>query len=775
MKIKDILAELLNANLDVMTSENIVYVNNCANELLKGNCIENEEYVTSLGHLLRICNILYNRTDIEVLPVEDGVYDILLEQYKKFNPSFQVGSDVVNFNTSKSNKNISELTCPIRFLDDEEIKKQEDSFFFQKLMDRGDFKIEDTYKSPIKFYNTISKRTHDTKHNHPELVGTLDKCKFVLMTDAIEKGVENDSNVKVLERDFFMQHIMQGIISPNEEIEMVLELKYDGISVEADCVNTVESARTRGDTGIGEAADITPILDGYPFPRASEMIGEDPIGIKFEAIMTYGDLLKFNYIRNTSYKNCRTAIIGLFGAGDANQFRDFITLVPLGLDRTNIPGVEWNRLLEIEFLNKYYSTKGQPMRYAYIKGNYKECLFYIKKFAEEAEYSRNYLDFMYDGIVVSYLDENIRKKLGRKNYINKYSMAVKFNPLKKLTTFRGYTYTVGQNGTITPMIHYDQVEFFGTIHNKSTGNSYGRFKSLGFKIGDIVSVEYVNDVMPRVSRHNCEHNIENPNPVEEFITECPCCHTPLVYTEDSAFCPNYTCEARVIARVSNMMDKLNIKDFAEASLTSLGITNLKDLIEIDLDRAKEILGEVNGIKLYERMKVLKHNPIYDYTIIGALGFTGIAAKKWAKIFEKITLQEFFNLCIDDRVHGTNKLKNTIVSINGIGEAIANTIISEFPMYEDDIVYILDNMNVQNSKGVKLGKSIRCTGFRNKELFENLRSMGLDADDNASVTKSTDILLIPYEGFSSSKTKKIDPDITQVIPVQEFVNNLNKYI
>ena len=33
----------------------------------------------------------------------------------------------------------------------------------------------------------ITKRTHDTSHNHPDLVGTLDKCKFVLDNDAIEK------------------------------------------------------------------------------------------------------------------------------------------------------------------------------------------------------------------------------------------------------------------------------------------------------------------------------------------------------------------------------------------------------------------------------------------------------------------------------------------------------------------------------------------------------------------------------------------------------------
>ena len=83
-------------------------------------------------------------------------------------------------------------------------------------------------------------------------------------------------------------------------------------------------------------------------------------------------------------------------------------------------------------------------------------------------------------------------------------MAVKFDPWEKQTIFRGYTYEVGQHGNITPMIHYDPVEFMGTIHTKSTGSSLNRFNNLGLKYGDIINVTYVNDVMPYVSTIDCE-------------------------------------------------------------------------------------------------------------------------------------------------------------------------------------------------------------------------------------------------------------------------------
>ena len=81
----------------------------------------------------------------------------------------------------------------------------------------------------------------------------MDKCKFVTCHEADTRGVLNDSNVKILERDFFGDQIAKGIIDPRASYLMTCELKYDGVSVEADCTDIVVSARSRGDTGIGEA------------------------------------------------------------------------------------------------------------------------------------------------------------------------------------------------------------------------------------------------------------------------------------------------------------------------------------------------------------------------------------------------------------------------------------------------------------------------------------------------------------------------------------------
>ena len=780
MYIKDFFDQLIVGNASVITSDNINQLNQQALEIYNKSEL-NETEIENLKYLIMSCNILYNRTDMEILPIEDGFYDLLLEKYKIYDPNFQVGSAVVQFRnfieTDITNpKKIA--VSPIIF--ETPIKRDEiHQEMFDNIMRKGkpilnryDFNI-----SPIEFVgDNITKRTHNTEHNHPSLVGTLDKAKFVFIKDAMNAGVLKDPNVKILERDFFYDHIEKGIYDPNRVINVVAELKYDGISVEADCGFEIVSARTRGDTGIGVAADITPILGGYTFKQAKCMIGEKPIGVKFEAIMTKTNLDRFNKLRERNYKNCRSAIVGLFGSSDAYLYRDLITLVPLALDRDDIPSIT-NRMEEIEFLNRVFISHGEPLRYCYFQGTVMEILYFIKVFWDEAKIARDYLDFMYDGIVISYLDEDIREKLGRKNYINKYSMAVKFDPIEKQTIFRGYTYEVGQHGQITPMIHYDPVEFNGTIHTKSTGSSLSRFNDLSLKYGDYINVTYVNDVMPYVSKLDCVHNQNNTNPVEECIRECPICGTGLIESDSgkSILCPNIECPGRSIQRMSNMFAKLNIKGFADATFVALGKTHLYELFGLNLDWLRNRLGEADGYKFRAALNTLCIEPVKDYILMGALGFTSMAHKKWQAILKQITLKDLYGLYLSSKTEEEFRFK-LINRITNIGEVTSYTIAKEFPFFEKDILTVLNNGNIEDSYGSTVASKaqIRFTGIRNKQLSELLCNAGYDADDSSSAGKKTDILLVPYDGFSSSKVSKVS-ESCMIIPIDEFIQHMELYI
>lgn len=774
--------QLILGNASVITSDNILKLNNLALELYSKSELNNSE-IKALKEIIMSCNILYNRTDLSILPIEDGFYDLLLEKYKTYDVNFQVGSAVVEFKNFIENdlENPKQIAISPIILSEQPKRNEIRQMMYENIMrkdkpilNRHDFSI-----SPIEFDSSyISKRTHNTEHNHPSLVGTLDKCKFVFNKDAIDAGAFNDPNVKVLERDFFQDHIKKGIIDPNRVINVVAELKYDGISVEADCGLELLSARTRGDTGIGEAADITPILKGYVFKQAGCMIGEKPIGVKFEAIITKSNLMTFNQLRGKNYSNCRTAIIGLFGASDAYMFRDLITLIPLALDRDDIPSIT-NRMEEIEFLNKVFVSHGEPLRYCYMSGTISEILYMIKAFWDEAKVARDYLDFMYDGIVISYLDNDIINRLGRKNFINKYSAAVKFDAEEKQTIFRGYSYEVGQHGQITPMIHYDPVEFIGTIHTKSTGSSLERFNDLSLRKGDIINVKYVNDVMPYVSKLNCDHNRKNAEKVEleQFPTYCPICDSQLI-TSDSgktALCPNIECPGRSVQRMSNMLAKLNIKGFSDASIVSLNRNHLWELIHLPADYIVEKLGEANGVSFCTAMYNLVNNTQKDYILMGALGFTSMAHKKWKSILEKISLNDLYSMYVVSKSEIQFR-ERLLKRVPNIGEITSWTIVKEFPFFEKDIIEILSYFNLDDSFG-KINEDtlqIRFTGIRNKQLSELLCNAGYDADDSSGVTKKTDILIVPYEGFRSSKTTKV-ADTCIIVPLDRFIKDINLYI
>lgn len=764
--LKQILNKLISGDISVLSPENIISVSKEAERLLSKDQLDSYD-VMNESMIISISQIVYNNTDRSVLFLDDGIYDLLLEQYKKYNTEFQVGAPVVEFNQDGEATN-KQLTEPIVFMDNPK-EFRENSLFINDLTRQPIRTIDKIYE--IKDRNTdytVSKRNINIPHMYPKLVGSLDKCKFTLNKEAMEHDVFDDPKVKIFERDFLAEHLKMGLINTTTPFEMICELKYDGVSVEADVTHEIKSARSRGDANSDVAADLTDIFKGYRFPYATELPDSESFGMKFEAIINYYNLEKMSILRGRTYANSRNAIIGLLGSLDAYNYRDLITLVPLA---TSIQDID--RVQEIEFLNKYYNS-GEYLRYSVIRGTYNEILFQVYKFVKEAEAMRMVMPFMYDGVVISYRDPKIIETLGRENSINKWQMAIKFNTMTREAIFTGYSYNIGQDGIITPLIHFTPIEFLGGIHTKASGHSYKRFMELNLAIGDIIQAEYVNDVMPYITKPEIHKNFVNNNPPEQFPTMCPFCGSKIMITDSgkSAYCPNKDCPERVVARVTNMLAKLELKDFSEATVRSLAIKSLSDLFELTepnmMEFVLEILGPVNSEKLIQRINNLKNTPIYDYKLIGSIGFSGIAIETWKKILNSIHIIDIINM-------NNDMLYSMLRSIKGIGDVIALTIINERSSFMDDLELIQRLPNIIHTFGMKGEKTIRYTGCRpSKELTSYLMNKGYDARPNAGVTKSTDILVIPYAGFTSSKTSKVG-DNTLIIPIDEFINNIDNIV
>lgn len=768
MLIEDMLNEVRQGKLHSVTKiDNISYVNQYVQKALM-----TEEWdidmINKVEMILIMSNILYNNSSRNTILIEDGVYDLLLEKFKQYKSNYPIGGE------------------PVRFKEDEIIfnKEEENKIPWSIVTNAGDMMYyQDIIKNDHQYEFNLNQippwyiKTEDNvnmrnvPHNNLELVGTLDKCKFVLSKDAIEAGVYNDPKVKIFERDFIGKHLRDGIIYPDSQITMIGEAKYDGIGIDAIISDgMIQYANTRGDVNNDKTVDLTPFLEGYTFPRMDGMIGQ--VGVQFEAIILTPYL---NYLREhfgLNYVNSRNAVIGISSRKDAKRFRDYITLVPLKTDILDSEtGMHLDRLVEIDFLNEYIAREVN-LKYSIFSGDYVSVLFQVKKFVEEMEYMRSYLPFMYDGVVVSYYGDEIRRILGRENFVDKFSMAIKFSALKKETIFLGYKYTIGQNGVITPMIYYNPVEFYGGIHDHSSGHSYARFMELGLRVGDVIQVEYTNDVMPYVTKMDIQVNKDNLNPVVPFIQNCPYCGCPIEISESnkSARCPNIECRGRAIARLSNMVSKLDLRDFGEQSMIlleeNLKATSLSDLFGLTVEDVS-FLGPNNSIKFIDRIKHLKEDPIYDYDIVGSLGFTNIAKSKWKVILNQIPLTEivFQYDCY---------LNQALSNIKGIGKATIDTILTERKTFFKDLETILAMHNIIPTYHTSKGMKIRFTGIRDKELVKRVSAMGHDIGEGA-VTKDTDILIVPNEEFKSTKTYQAQKYGTIIIPYKDFLNNIDQYL
>lgn len=732
--LETILSTLSSGNLNILNDTFVINdISNIAVDLINKQVLDIDDIIAA-NLILRISNIAYNNTSYDVLPLDDGLYDQLLVLYSKYDPNYQVGAVPIVFEEQPQNEIITEKIMCVA-VDDMDKKLFMNDIWKQytPLREMRPVNMCFLVKDPI------TKRLINTEHKYPELVGTLDKCKFVLNNDAINANVFDKPSVQVFERDFIHKCLELGVVYPNETFEMVAELKYDGISVEAEvCGDTIISALSRGDTGENIATDLTPIFGGYKFPNAKNVPKDITFGMKFEAVITYYNLHRLGEARGKSYKNSRNAIIGLCGASDADKYIDYITLIPIATS------LDMDRISELNFLNKYYHS-GEYNRFCVLKGDYQSILFQVKQFTESAEEIRKILPYMIDGVVISFTDKNKIQRLGRQNSVNKYSMAIKFNPRNARSLFLGYTYSIGKSGDIIPMCHFKPCEFIGGIHTKQTIHSYKRFKELNLAVGDEIDIDYVNDVITYITKPDTQHNRNQKNAPVEFITHCPCCNSELIISESgkSAKCPNVHCYERSIMRMVDMIDRFGFKDFSEETVRALKLISFSQLMNLTHEQV-QFLGPITSANLIAYIDKLKNSEIADFKLMSAFSFDGMADETWKLIFKQYTLEEIINM---------NDIYDRLIQINGIGVKTIDAICDGIIMYRNDIEYCLNNFHIINSKGLSSGPKVAITGFRDSEFIQLLIDNGFDASDKYSVTKDTTALIADDINSTSSKVQK----------------------
>ena len=703
--------------------------------------VNDENTQIRLINIIKIANIYYNNDFNGLLLIDDDIYDRIVVLLRQTSIPIPIGAPRIELKESIPNSNNTLLESKQGSLK-QVVRFTNAGEYFNTLTSNATRPLYDDYVINPDDNDCSYRKLRNTGHKY-DLCGTLDKCKFVTNLDAKSAGVFEDTSVMVFERDFLNPHIKKGIVNPND-ITIIASLKYDGISVEATVQgDTIISACSRGDMANNEASDLTPILGGMKFKRAEGISKQDEFGIKFEFIVNSLNMNRLLKQYKVNYVNHRNAIIGLFGRLDARAFRDYMTPVPLE------SSLDTDRITEIQFLNKYY-TKGLDLRHIVIRGNKSEVLKQLSEFVEEASNIRSFMPFAYDGIVVEYVDPNIRNTLGKLNSIPRYSVAIKFNPLKRQSIFTHYTYSVGYSGVIIPMAHFEPVDFMGAIHDKTTIHSYARFKNLRLCKGDKVNLSLNNDVIVYLTKAEDNDTREDREQyLEKFPTHCPSCGTKLEYSlsGDTAYCPNFYCRERSLNRIAGMLQKLGVKDFGLETVRALDIKNVIELFNVDTKRAQQVLGTNNGIKFKKTIEALKDVELPDYRVLASLGFPGIGNVTWLKLLQGAPIDVLLNGTIDDIANCYRQAKV------GIGPKTIQCIITEREHFKEEIEFLYKNLKILNTPVgiVRKHKIVAFSGVRDQQLEKLFEEKGFKISD--SFVNGCTVLVVPSIGYMSSKVKK----------------------
>lgn len=568
-------------------------------------------------------------------------------------------------------------------------------------------------------------------HKYPELRGTLDKIHFIRNSD---KG--RGENRKSLEDWIVTVNNREPLYKYDTTIEMYI--KWDGCSGIGECNpdGIYERWLSRGYTIDNTAKDLSKYLLPTGF-NAKEIVHDEhitkPFGVKHEIIITRDNFRKLLNIPGYShYKTMRSAVSGILNNDDTNiEVLKLLSAIPLQFmeEGDTIPRIPYGIMMS------FPTRRCNLMDFEKVEQN-------IKELTEEADR----LGYPMDGVVIRLLDKELQEKLGREDSINRFEVAYKLPPKEKKTILLDVDFSVGSLGAITPVAKVEPVNMEGpTIRSISLG-SIDRLRSLHLRKLQEVMIKH--DVIPYLYvNEDCRIDLSQDKIVIPHA--CPICGELLV-EEPVLRCVNKECPSRVIGTIVNYLNKLNILNISEGTITKLVnaglIKSIPDLYNIK--NLKTIITEMAGfgelsfqvmIEDLERKKT-----IFDYELLGSIGIVGIGRKMFKRVLSEMTIDDLLNIC-DMRQF------NKLTDLPGIKDKTARKIIYGILENKEIIRKLRDILVIKRTEAKEYVGTVCFTGFRDKDLEKRFDELGFEVVN--SVTKNLDLLVVSSMSDTSSKIEK----------------------
>ena len=566
--------------------------------------------------------------------------------------------------------------------------------------------------------------------------------------------------------------LAENIENNSKELEYILELKLDGLSISLIYENgMLVQAVTRGDGQVGE--DVTENI--REIPTIPKKLKENiSLEVRGEIILPISSFNRINQEREDEgedvFANPRNA-----ASGTIRQL-DKTIVAERGLDcylyylvNAENYGIK-THLESIEYIEKLgFKTTKIFEKYT----DFKKLEEAIDKWHDD----RKKLDYETDGLVIKVNNFSLYETLGYTTKSPRWAIAYKFPAEQVKTKLMDVTFQVGRTGVITPVAELEAVNLSGSVVKRASLHNFDEIRRKDIKIGDNVIVEKAAEIIPQVvnvvfdDRTGEEIKIQEP-------ANCPVCNSELAHEEGlvALKCHNPLCPEKVKRQIAYFVsrDAMNISGLGDKIVEKfIELGKIKTIVDIySLKEYREELenlekmGQKSVDNLINNIEASKNR---DFSkVLYALGIPFVG-----KFNANLLTKNFKNI---------ENLKNqsieNLLSVKGIGDKVAiavNTFLNnennwkiitdlqniglQFAINESDLKEIADNP-------IK-GKNFLATGKLKKYKRNDIKDIILSKGGNylSAVSKNLDFLIAGEK--AGSKLEKAEKLGVRVLTEEEF--------
>ena len=625
-------------------------------------------------------------------------------------------------------------------------------------------------------YPELLKNEENGESSPTEKIGGTASEKFSKVRHRVPMlSLSNTYNISEIED--FDKRIKKIILSENvknhsKELEYILELKLDGLSISLIYENGVLiQAVTRGDGQVGE--DVTEnIMEITTIPK--KLKENISLEVRGEIILPISSFNRINQEREDDgedvFANPRNA-----ASGTIRQL-DKTIVAERGLDcylyyLVNAENYGINTHLEsIEYIEKLgFKTTKIFEKYT----DFKE----LEKSIDKWHNDRKKLDYETDGLVIKVNNFALYEILGYTTKSPRWAIAYKFPAEQVKTKLMDVTFQVGRTGVITPVAELEAVNLSGSVVKRASLHNFDEIRRKDIKIGDNVIVEKAAEIIPQVvnvvfdDRTGQEIKIQEP-------TNCPVCNSELAHEEGlvALKCHNPLCPEKVKRQIAYFVsrDAMNISGLGDKIVEKfIELGKIKTIVDIySLEKYREELENLEkmGQKSVDNLiNSIESSKNRDFSkVLYALGIPFVGkfnANLLAKTFKNIE-----NL--------KNQSIENLLAVKGIGDKVAiavNTFLNDENNWK--IITDLQNIGLQfaidetNSEEIPdnpiKDKNFLATGKLQKYKRNDIKDIILSKGGNylSAVSKNLDFLIAGEK--AGSKLEKAEKLGIRVLTEDEF--------